>query len=210
MYRQYVTFAISFILSGLFLLPLVNGESQLFYYIWISISLISIFSLIALRIYTHKNNLVNTYKRFWWVFDEETGCRVTPWLSILKVLLFITFAVMLFIPILKINITKESIAPLGMLIILLVERHKASIYEYDEVKSVKYSSWEVEMTKYELIVFYKSRAAFLTVGIFPLIVFIMYGGLLYKALWAVLIVLFSFAISHQYAFFLNRKFGVKK
>lgn len=76
---------------------------------------------------------------------------------------------MLFIPISKINITKESIAPLGMLIILLVERYKASIYEYDEVRSVKYSSWEVEMTKYELIVFYKSRAAFLTVGIFRLL-----------------------------------------
>ena len=205
MSKNVIPYFVSFFFSGIVMFCFFALEYPILYLLWSVGVLFGGAGWIGLAKYAKKNQLLKEKTSILWVFNEEINNRFTNALIALKSVVLLLFALMCLIPIKRLVIDKLSLCVLIVLIVLVIEKCMSACYEFDEMDRVKYSSWESCMTGSELVQIYRSRTAFFTMGILPLIVCLFYGNPILRGIFAFFAFMLPMVLGHLYPALMHKK-----
>lgn len=196
MNKNVLPYLISYFLACLILFINFAFECNVaFYVLWLVPSVFCILAFI--KIYKiNKTAIKNGDTNFLWAFNDKYNKKTTNILIACKIAIMFSFVIINIIFMKNISITNMSILSLALLILLIVMKSYAGSYKYNY--GVEYSSWEITMTKPQLILLYKSNVFFFTVSILPLIICSLYGNSIFKCVFSAVFFILSIVLGYVY------------
>ena len=204
MYKNSIAICLSFIFAGGLMIPALGVPDILFDAIYGAAALILAAFLIGLRIHAKKKGLIDYHNSYFWLYNKKRSGGLTALLTAANAAAVVSFAFLVLI-------TRGGIRTDSCLIAVVVFGFQA----FDIIKTwlavsgkagkKRRGSRREGMSDYELTALNKSANVFLTVGILPLIICILYGDFWYKVIGPLAIFVFSHLVSYFYALFWRRR-----
>ncbi len=186
------------------MIPVVGISDILFDAIYGAAALIFAALVIGLRIHAEKESLIDHRNSYFLLYNKKRGGGLTALLIAANAAAVVSFVMLVVITRARINTDSCLIAVIvfGFQAFDIIKTCRAVSGKHGKARR---GSRKDGMSDYEMTVLYKSANAFLTVGVLPLIVCILYGDFWYKLIGPFAVFVISHFISYFYAAFWRRK-----
>lgn len=199
MHKNLIPYLISYFLACFILLISFAFKCNvILYFLWLIPSIYGL--LMFIKLYRIDKEVIkgnDDYNdHFLWKFNSKYDKKTTDILITLKFIIVIFFIIINVMSVKKISINNMSVLSFSLLIILIIMKCFAGSYKYNN--GIEYNTWEITLTKPQLILLYKSNVFFFTISILPLIICCLYGNNFFKCIFSSIFFIFSIVLGYVY------------